>query len=133
MSNKHLRPTVGGDPARAVSTDLKNQPTAPRDGNDFPDAPDEDPSESPQDKPDLDAFAQRLGTDTISTGDGLDAVPDERSATPTVADTARRPILIGALVVAGLLTVVAGRRRRRRRSTLAKAAASGLAATAILD
>lgn len=65
----HLRPHSGGDPARSVSDDLKNEPKAPKDGNDFPDAPEESTTGATQDKPDLDDFANRMGTDTIDPGD----------------------------------------------------------------
>jgi|GEM_PF-2132739 hypothetical protein len=71
-----------------------------------------------QDKPDLDAFAAKLGVagDAVSE-DG--AAPGERDAGPQAAPT--RTTVIGvagavATVVAVILAVVAGRRRRSRRS-----------------
>ena len=48
-------------------------------GNDFPDAPDES-TERDQDQPIMEKFAERMGTDTIETGEGLDAIPDRSSA-----------------------------------------------------
>jgi hypothetical protein len=70
-----------------------------------------------QDKPDLNAFAERLGT-----------VPESRRD-PEIVDgrvadhpaTRRRPALagvaaVGAMVLAVMVALVAGRRRRSRRS-----------------
>lgn len=125
--SSHLRPEAGGDPARSNSTDLKNEPKAPQDHNVFPDAPVQAADDKPQDKPDLDAFAKRMGTDTIETGDGLDAVP-ERSAESDGTDS-RLIIAGGGAAVAALLVLVF--RRRQRRSLLAKAVALGAAAKVI--
>lgn len=126
--SSHLRPEAGGDPARSNSTDLKNDPKAPQDHNDFPDAPEQPADPKPQDKPDLDAFARRMGTDTIETGDGLDAVPEQRSVESDGTDS-RLIIAGGGAAVAALLVLVF--RRRQRRSLLAKAVALGAAANVI--
>nr|WHW29234.1 hypothetical protein [uncultured bacterium] len=129
-SNTHLRPEAGGDPARSNSTDLKNDPKAPQDANDFPDAPEHKTDEQPQDKPDLDAFAKRMGTDTIETGDGLDAVPEHRTAESNGIDS-RMIIAGGGAVVAALLLIVF--RRRKQRGLMEKAVALGAAAHVIRD
>jgi len=128
MAKTHLRPQNGGDPAQGPADDLKNQPAAPSADNDFPDAPGQSTVATSQDKPDLDAFAKRIGTDTIETGAGMDAVPDERSTDATGTDT--RMIIGGVgVVAAGLLVVVI--RRRKRRNLLSKAVALGAAANVI--
>ena len=80
MTNTNLRPEAGGNPARSNSTGLKHDPKMMQDGNDFPDAPPSKSESTPQDQPDLDKFAARLGTDTIETGDGLAAVAENRSS-----------------------------------------------------
>lgn len=110
MTNTNLRPEAGGNPARSNSTGLRNDPKAARDGNDFPDAPSADVDPTPQDQPDLDAFAARLGTDSIETGDGLAAVADHCSAHD--ATTAWK-FSAAAALVAGLIGLVVWRRRRR--------------------
>lgn len=129
----HLRPEAGGDPARSVTTDLKNPPAAPQDGNDFPDSPEQPADEIPQDKPDLDAFAKRMGTDTIDSGDGHDAIPDR--ATNTTADDPMTSRLVlaggGALVAAFLLLIT--KRRRKRHPLAAKATALAVAAHSLRD
>ena len=67
---------------------MTNPEPGPAVGNDFPDAPDES-SERDQDKPIMDKFAERMGTDTIETGDGLDAPArrDRADATVESSDT----------------------------------------------
>ena len=137
----NLRPEAGGHPARSNSTDVKNPTSAPADGNDFPDAPDHAADEAPQDKPDPDAFARRLGTDTIETGDGLDAVADRtdmassghaRSDDPTSSGASDPRLVIGGLgaVVAALIVVVS-ERRGKKKGLAAKAAALGAAAQVV--
>jgi general stress protein 26 len=56
-------------------------------GADFPDAPDPADRSSVPDQPDLDAFARRMGTDTL--GDERD---DQRDDQPTDNETGRQPI-----------------------------------------
>ena len=112
MMNSNLRPEAGGDPANSNHTDVDSGASVTRDGNDFPDAPTPDADEVPQDKPDLDAFAARMGTDTIETGEGLDAVVD-RSAAEPVANSSK--IFAAAALVAGLIGLAMWRRRRRSR------------------
>ncbi len=124
----NLRPEAGGNPARSNSTGVKNNPASPGDGNQFPDAPEQDPDDKPQDKPDLDAFAKRIGTDTIETGERLDAVPKTRSTDSDGVDS-RLIIAAGGAVVAGLLTLVMW--RRKRRGLLSKAVALGAVANII--
>jgi prepilin-type processing-associated H-X9-DG protein len=65
MTTNHLRAQAGGDPAQGPHPDVANPTPSPRAGEDFPDQPDERPAERPQDQPDLDAFAARLGTDRL--------------------------------------------------------------------
>lgn len=112
MTNNNLRPEAGGDPANSNDTDVHDNASVTHDGNDFPDAPTPETNGLPQDKPDLDAFAARMGTDTIETGEGLDAVVD-RSAAEPVADS--KKIFAAAAFVAGLIGLVVWRRRRRSR------------------
>jgi len=81
--------------------------------NDFPDAPEPPADESPQDKPDLEAMAAKLGTDTIQSGDGLAAVPDRSPDT----DGAARPLFAVAALVAAVIGLAVWRRRRRSRLT----------------
>lgn len=134
MSKKsNLRPEAGGDPAQSVSADLQNEPKSPQDDNDFPDAPDQPADETPQDKPDLDAFAKRMGTDTIESGDGLDAIPDRAThATPDDPMKSRLVLAGGGALVAALLVLVT-RRRRKRHPLVAKATALAAAAHALRD
>jgi hypothetical protein len=68
MSTKHLRNQAGGDPAQGPHPDLANPTPSPSVGHDFPDHPDEPVAERPQDQPDLDAFAERMGTDRLGRG-----------------------------------------------------------------
>lgn len=128
MTKPHLRPQTGGDPAQGPSDDLANKPAAPASGNDFPDAPEQSSDSDPQDKPDLDAFAKRLGTDTINTGDGLGAVPEDRTDPASGSDSR---LIIGGLGAAFALLFVVVLRRRRQHGILAKAAALGAAAHAV--
>lgn len=75
-----------------------------------------------QDKPDLDAFAQKLGVVEASDGEAASdgqASSDERDAGPLqAADRTTRIGLASAVatVMALLLAVLVGRRRRSRRS-----------------
>lgn len=129
MSKKpHLRHEAGGDPARSVSTDLKNPTAAPQDDNDFPDSPQQPTDDKPQDKPDLDAFAKRLGTDTIDSGDGLDAIPDRDSSTTTDDSTKSRLVLAGGGGLVAAFLVLVTKRRRKRHPLAAKATALAVAA-----
>jgi hypothetical protein len=68
MSTKHLRSQAGGDPARGPHPDLANPTPRPAVGQDFPDHPEEPIADRPQDQPDLDAFAERIGTDQLDGG-----------------------------------------------------------------
>ncbi len=95
---------------------------------DFPDAPEQSAADTPQDKPDLDGFAKRMGTDTIETGDGLDAVPGDRISDSSGIDS-RLVIAGGGALVAAILLIVF--RRRKKRSLLSKAVALGAAAHVI--
>ncbi len=78
MNSKNLRIQAGGDPAQGPHPDVANPTPTPAAGEDFPDQPDEQPAAHPQDQPDLDAFAARMGTDRLGdrsptrgrTGDG---------------------------------------------------------------
>jgi len=132
MAKTHLRPQTGGDPSQGRADDLKNQSPAPAADNDFPDAPDQTNDESPQDKPDLDAFARRMGTDTIETGDAADAVPEQRSTTPEpVESSTDSRLIIGGVGVAIAALLVVVLRRRKRHTLLSRAVALGAAANVI--
>lgn len=65
MSAKHLHRQAGGDPAQGPHPDVANPTPGPAAGQDFPDHPDEPIADRPQDQPDLDAFAERIGTDQL--------------------------------------------------------------------
>lgn len=79
MARQHLQHQAGGDPTQGPHPDLANPQPPPTVGGDFPDAPDtrEDRSSIP-DQPDLDAFARRIGTDTLG-----DEPADEPADEPT--------------------------------------------------
>lgn len=80
MSRQHLPHEGGGDPSQGPVPELANEPDVPTDHNEFPDAPDESVSDRPQDQPDLDSFAARIGTDSIdsdSTGDDVSSAGDD--------------------------------------------------------
>lgn len=66
MSIKHLRVQAGGYPARGPHPDLANPTPSHDSGNEFPDEPSEHDEGRPQDQPDLDAFAARMGTDKLA-------------------------------------------------------------------
>lgn len=130
--NTNLRPEAGGDPTRGPARTDSHETAPSSDGNDFPDAPDPTPDATPQDQPDLDAFAERMGTDSIETGERLDAVPDRNVG--DAADTSDRfpprMIIAGAgALVAAILVLAFG--RRKRRGVLDKAAALGAAANIV--
>jgi general stress protein 26 len=80
MNSKNRRFEAGGNPAQPPHPDLLNPQPSTAAGEDFPDGPDERPAEHPQDQPDLDAFARRMGTDRI----------EERASTQGIADNAER-------------------------------------------
>lgn len=65
MNSKNRRFEAGGNPAQPPHPDVLNPQPSPAAGEDFPDEPHEQPAEHPQDQPDLDAFAARMGTDRI--------------------------------------------------------------------
>jgi general stress protein 26 len=69
MSTNHLRVQAGGDPAQGPHPDVANPTPSPRAGEDFPDRPDQQTVDRPQDQPDLDAFAARMGTDRLADND----------------------------------------------------------------
>jgi general stress protein 26 len=73
MSTNHLRNQAGGNPAQGPHPDVANPAPGPAAGEDFPDRPDERVAERPQDQPDLDAFAQRMGTDQLAGRSGVDS------------------------------------------------------------
>lgn len=89
MSIKHLRNEAGGDPARGPHPDQANPATGK--GNDFPDHEAEAIADRPQDQPDLDAFAARMGTDSIAGRDATsmtDPVSDDAPTGETQTDGA---------------------------------------------
>ncbi len=77
MSENHLRVQAGGDPAQGPHPDVANPTPSPRAGEDFPDHDAETPAERPQDQPDLDAFAARMGTDRIADGSDAETETDD--------------------------------------------------------
>lgn len=65
MNSKNLRFEAGGNPAQGPHPDVANPAPSPAAGEDFPDHPHEQDAERPQDQPNLDAFAARMGTDQL--------------------------------------------------------------------
>lgn len=65
MNAKHLHSEAGGDPTQGPHPDVANPAPSPSAGNEFPDHPEESVASHPQDQPDLEAFAERLGTDRL--------------------------------------------------------------------
>lgn len=63
---------------------MANPTPSPTIGEEFPDAPDEPVAKRPPDQPDLDAFARRMGTDTL--GDRGDAGAGDR---PSLSERVR--------------------------------------------
>lgn len=63
MSNDRTHAT--GNPADGPHPDVANPTASPKAGNEFPDAPDTADVGRPQDQPDLEAFAKRMGTDRL--------------------------------------------------------------------
>jgi general stress protein 26 len=61
----HQQVQAGGDPTHGPHPDVANPKPGRGVGNDFPDAPEQPRPEHDQDKPDLDEFAARLGTDVL--------------------------------------------------------------------
>ena len=89
MSIKHLRNEAGGNPARGPHPDQANPATGK--GNDFPDHEAEAVADRPQDQPDLDAFAARMGTDSIAGRDATsmtDSVSDDTETTEATTGAA---------------------------------------------
>ncbi len=80
MSTNHLRSQAGGNPSQGPHPDIANPTPSPSAGEDFPDRPAENVADRPQDQPDLDAFAERMGTDQLQ----------GRSAARLGADDAKR-------------------------------------------
>ncbi len=78
MPSNHLRPEAGGDPTRGSLEPRTDESAIEQ--NDFPDAPDATVDDTPQDQPDLDAFAARMGTDRIESDDPPDTVEDPATA-----------------------------------------------------
>jgi general stress protein 26 len=93
MNSKNRRYEAGGNPAQGPHPDVANPAPSAAVGEDFPDQPHEHPAERPQDQPDLDAFAARMGTDRLagdSSGDDrTEGTADDTSGgdTDTADDT----------------------------------------------
>lgn len=81
MARDHLRESDGGNPAQGPAREMANPEPSPGVGNDFPDAPDRAAPERPQDQPDPDAFAARLGLTDDDPGDGRDRGGDSPTTT----------------------------------------------------
>ncbi len=107
MSTNHLRSQAGGNPAQGPHPDVANPAPSPSAGEDFPDRPAEDVADRPQDQPDLDAFAERMGTDQL---EGRSAarlgVVDEKRDWRTPVATAVTGLASGARVVGERLKAV---------------------------
>lgn len=88
MNSKNRRFEAGGNPAPGPHPDVANPTPGVAAGEDLPDQPDQQPAERPQDQPDLDAFAARMGTDRI---DDEPRIDDESESTSESGndDTAR--------------------------------------------
>ena len=80
MNSKNRRYEAGGNPAQGPHPDVANPMPSPAVGEDFPDQPHEQSAGRPQDQPDLDAFAARMGTDRL----------EERSPTQASTDDSTR-------------------------------------------
>ena len=95
------------DGQREVGTDAPRGPMPPEN------QPGHHPAEE-QDKPDLDAFAERLGTVPESRRDS-EIVDGQVASWPAERRSSRVGVVVGATVLAVLLAVVFGRRLRTRR------------------
>lgn len=80
MTSKNRRFEAGGNPAQGPHPDVANPAPSPSAGEDFPDQPHEQGAEHPQDQPDLDAFAARMGTDRL----------EDRTSTPDSTEGSAR-------------------------------------------
>ncbi len=89
MNSKNLRVEAGGNPAQGPHPDVANPMPSPTAGEDFPDPPNDQPAERPQDQPDLDAFAARMGTDRIEDRSSTDGNDTQDNDTQDSADTTR--------------------------------------------
>jgi general stress protein 26 len=89
MTSKNRRFEAGGNPAPGPHPDLANPTPAPAVGEDFPDQPDQEPTERPQDQPDLDAFAARMGTDRIDDESPTDDEPEPEPEPKSASDDDR--------------------------------------------
>lgn len=88
MNSKNRRYEAGGNPAQGPHPDVANPMPSPTAGEDFPDPPHEQPDERPQDQPDLDAFAARMGTDRLddrSSPEGPTSREDDTSPEDTTS------------------------------------------------
>jgi general stress protein 26 len=113
----HQQVQAGGDPAHGPHPDVANPTPGRAVGNDFPDVPDQERPERDQDKPDLDEFAARMGTDVLDDPSPARLGVQREGRGASVADAAlkawRGP-------VSGALTGLAGGAREvadRLRST----------------
>lgn len=88
MSQPHLRQQAGGRPSQGPPPDVANPEPPPSYGSDFPDKPESTTAAEPQDQPDLDEFAAKLGlTDDDGSAPAAPAgesEPDGRSAVSLV-------------------------------------------------
>jgi general stress protein 26 len=95
MNSKNRRFEAGGNPAQGPHPDVANPTPSPAADEDFPDQPDQHDGGRPQDQPDLDAFAARMGTDRLDADSSTDdsASPEragqERAGQDSAGDSAR--------------------------------------------
>lgn len=110
MNSKNRRFEAGGNPAQGPHPDVANPTPSSAAGEDFPDQPDEQSTERPQDQPDLDAFAARMGTDRLDDGSASESSTDDttRDWRAPVA-TALGGLASGARTVGDRLKVVSER------------------------
>ncbi len=107
MTRNHLRHDGGGNPAAGPPPDLANPSPKPAVGNDFPDRPDQHAGPQ-QDQPDLDAFAERIGT---MKGHQQDK---DKGRARSLAETAVSTIARGLDAISGRLSRLAERIRPDR-------------------
>ncbi len=113
MARNHLRPHSGGHPSQGPVREMANPDPSPAVGRDFPDEPDESVDDRPEDQPDLDAFAAKLG---IEGRDGDDDRSGEQR--PLRSAVAERTSDLRDRATAGLasgLNMVADRLQRLAR------------------
>lgn len=88
MARNHLRPHSGGHPSQGPVREMANPTPSPSVGQDFPDEPDESTDAQPEDKPNLAAFAAKLGIDRRDGDDATEGLDEQRSPAVAVREKA---------------------------------------------